>query len=144
MSRDFEILLVEDNASDVRLIEEAFRENGIKCNLNIINDGIDALSYLCREGRYGNAARPDIIILDLNLPGKTGIEVLSCVKGSQSLRRIPVMILTTSGLVEDINRCYDLNANCYIVKPLEIDRFMEIVKLIKNFWFDAVRLPVIK
>jgi chemotaxis family two-component system response regulator Rcp1 len=139
--RPIEILLVEDNEGDARLTKEALKENKMHHELNVVRDGEDALKFLKREGQYVSAPRPDLILLDLNLPKKNGREVLSEVKKDLSLRRIPVVILTVSQSEEDIMKSYDLYANCYIAKPVDLNKFMEIVKFIKNFWLNIVKLP---
>ena len=139
--RVIEILLVEDNPGDVRLIIEAFKEGKILCNLSVVGDGVEALQYLNREEKYENSPRPDIIMLDLNLPRKDGRQVLEEIKSDERFKRIPVMVLTTSSAEEDILRSYNLHANCYITKPVDLDQFMSLVKSIENFWLTIVRLP---
>ncbi len=136
-----EILLVEDNAGDARLAKEALRDAKVHNNLNWVSDGVEALAYLRREGQYENAARPDLILLDLNLPRKDGREVLSEIKAEDRLKRIPVVILTTSQAEEDIFKAYHLNANCYISKPVDLDQFMKVVRTIEDFWLTIVKLP---
>jgi two-component system, chemotaxis family, response regulator Rcp1 len=136
-----EILLVEDNAGDARLAMEALREAKVHNNLNWVTDGVEALAYLRRDGKYANAPRPDLVLLDLNLPRKDGREVLAVVKADEKLRRIPVVILTTSQAEEDILKAYHLNANCYISKPVDLDQFMKVIKTIKEFWLTIVKLP---
>lgn len=136
-----EILLVEDNPGDVRLTREALRDSKIRNSLSVVEDGINALAYLRREGKFQNATRPDIILLDLNLPRKDGREVLSEIKGDPSLRRIPVVVLTTSDDERDIMQTYNLHANCYITKPVDFQQFITIVKSIEDFWFSIVKLP---
>jgi two-component system, chemotaxis family, response regulator Rcp1 len=140
-SRPVEILLVEDNPGDVRLTAEGLREGKIRNNLSVVGDGIEAMAFLHREGQYGDAPRPDLILLDLNLPRKDGREVLAEIKVDEDLRRIPVVILTTSSAEQDIVRTYDLAANCYVTKPLDFEAFVEVVKSIEEFWFSIVRLP---
>ena len=135
------ILLVEDNPGDVRLTEEAFKEGKLQNKLSVVNDGEEAMAFLRREGKYSNAPRPDIILLDLNMPKKNGREVLAEIKEDPELKRIPVVILTTSKAEEDILKTYDLHANCYITKPVDLDQFITIVKYIKDFWLSIVRLP---
>ena len=139
--RPAEILLVEDNPGDVRLAVEALKEAKVHNNLTAVNDGASALALLRREGKYANAVRPDLILLDLNLPGKDGREVLSEIKADPGLRTIPVVVLTTSQAEEDILRAYNLSANCYITKPVDLDRFAEIVRSIEDFWLSIVKLP---
>jgi len=136
-----EILLVEDNPGDVRLTQEAFKDGKMLNKLHVVEDGMEALAFLKREGKYISAPRPELILLDLNLPRKDGRDVLSEIKADRDLKRIPVVILTTSRSEEDILRSYDLNANCYITKPLELDKFIEIVKSIEDFWLTIVKLP---
>lgn len=136
-----EILLVEDNPGDVRLTREALKESKIRNNLNIVRDGVEAMAFLRREGDFARAPRPDIILLDLNLPRKDGREVLQEIKADESLRRIPVVILTTSDDEHDILESYNLHANCYITKPVDLNRFVTIIKNIEDFWLTIVRLP---
>jgi len=136
-----EILLGEDNPGDVRLTIEASKENKM-CNvINVVKDGVEALAYLNQKGKYINASRPDLILLDLNLPRKDGREVLEEIKADESLKRIPVIVLTTSQADEDILKAYGLNANCYIAKPVDLDQFIRIVKSIEDFWLTIVKLP---
>jgi two-component system, chemotaxis family, response regulator Rcp1 len=137
-----EILLVEDNITDIKLIEEALREYKVNNNLYTVRDGIEALDFLYRKGKYEKAIRPDLIILDLNLPKKDGIEVLEEIKSDEELKRIPVVILSTSGAEPDIMRTYNLHANCYIQKPLGFNDFIEVVKSIEHFWLTAVKQPL--
>lgn len=139
--RPIEILLVEDNPGDIRLMRESFKDAKVRNNINHVGDGITALAYLRREGPYARAPRPDIILLDLNLPKKDGREVLAVIKSDDDLRRIPVVILTTSRAEEDIVKSYDLHANCYISKPVDLEQFMHVVRSIENFWFTIVILP---
>lgn len=136
-----EILLVEDNPGDIRLTQEALKDSKLYNNLNIARDGVEAMAFLRRENQYRTAPRPDIILLDLNLPRKDGREVLEEIKEDEVLRRIPVVVLTTSDADEDILRSYNLHANCYITKPVDLNRFISIVKTIENFWFQIVKLP---
>jgi two-component system response regulator len=135
------ILLVEDNPGDVRLTREGFKEGKVYNNLYVAEDGEEALALLSHEGKYANIPHPDIILLDLNLPKKDGSEVLSEIKGDPELRKIPVIILTTSRAEEDILKTYNLHANCYITKPVDFDEFIHIAKSIKNFWLSIVKLP---
>lgn len=139
--RPVEILLVEDNPGDVRLTQENFKESKIRNNLSVVDDGVEALAFLRREGRYGDAVRPDVILLDLNLPRKDGREVLKEIKADPELRRIPVVILTISNADEDIIKSYDLHANCYITKPIDLEQFGKVVKSISDFWLTMVKLP---
>lgn len=136
-----EILLVEDSPGDARLTQEALRDSKVQNNLSVVEDGVEALAYLRREGIYAGVPRPDIILLDLNLPRKDGREVLEEIKADPELKRIPVVILTTSDDDKDILASYDLHANCYITKPVDLSRFMTIVKSIESFWFSIVKLP---
>ena len=140
--RPVEVLLVEDNAGDVRLTREALREGMVVNHLSVASDGEEAVAFLRREGRFAAAPRPDLILLDLNLPRKGGREVLADIKQDVSLRRIPVVVLTTSRAEEDVLRTYDLHANCYIVKPVDLDQFIQVVRSINHFWFSVVKLPV--
>jgi len=137
-----EILLVEDNPGDVRLTVEALKEGKVRNNLNVVGDGVDALDFLLRRGKYTNAVRPDLILLDLNLPKKNGREVLAEIKKHPHLKRIPVVILTTSKADEDILKSYDLYANCYITKPVDLEQFLKVVKSIESFWLTIVSLPL--
>ena len=136
-----EILLIEDNPGDVRLTVEALKESKIINNLNVVDDGIEALSYLQKEGIYKDKPRPDLIILDLNLPKKDGREVLGEIKSEDSLKQIPIVILTTSEAEEDIIKSYELHANCYITKPVNMEQFIKVVKSVGDFWFSIVMLP---
>jgi len=136
-----DMLLVEDNPGDARLAAEAFKEGGSQTRLHVVQDGIEALAYLRREGRYQNATRPDLVLLDLNLPRKDGREVLAEIKQDPTLKRLPVIVLTTSQAESDVVRGYELHANCYIVKPVDFDRFISVVKGIESFWRTLVRLP---
>ena len=140
-SRPVEILLVEDNPGDVRLTREALREGKVRNNLYVASDGVDALAFLRREGQYADAVRPDLILLDLNLPRKDGREVLQEIKADASLRYIPVVVLTSSQAEQDILRAYDLHANCYVSKPVVLDQFIHVVHSIEDFWFTIVKLP---
>ena len=139
--RPIEILLVEDNLGDVRLTVEAFKESRMYNTLNAVRDGVEALAFLRREGDYAHVSRPGLILLDLNLPRKDGRQVLAEIKGDPSLRRIPVVILTTSEAAQDIVEAYDLRANCYITKPIDLEQFMAVVRSIEDFWLTAVSLP---
>ncbi len=136
-----EILLVEDNPADVRLMKEGLKDAKMRNNLHVVEDGVDAMAYLRREGKYSDAVSPDIILLDLNLPKKSGIEVLQEVKGDDNLKKIPVVILTTSKAEEDIAKSYNLHANCYITKPVDLEQFMKVVKTTEDFWLTIVKLP---
>lgn len=136
-----EILLIEDNPGDVRLTIEALKESKIINNLQVVEDGIEALSYLKKEGIYKDKPRPDLIILDLNLPKKDGREVLAEIKSNDIFKQIPIVILTTSEAEEDIIKSYELHANCYITKPVNMEQFIKVVKSVSNFWFSMVKLP---
>ena len=136
-----EILLVEDNPGDIRLTREALRDSKMHNRLSVVEDGVEAMRFLRREEEYSDAPRPDIVLLDLNLPRKDGREVLADMKTDPLLRRIPVVVLTTSDDERDIIKSYDLHANCYITKPVDLQRFIEIVKTIEGFWFSIVKLP---
>ena len=135
------ILLVEDNPSDVYLTEVALQEASITSNLHVVEDGDKAMAFLRREGAFGAAPRPDLILLDLNLPGKDGRQLLSELKSDESLRRIPVIVLTTSTADSDVTTCYDLHCNCYITKPVDFDHFERVVREIERFWLRFVTLP---
>lgn len=136
-----EILLVEDSPGDVRLTQEALKDSKLLNNLSVVRDGVEAMSFLRREGNYGDAPRPDMILLDLNLPRKDGREVLQEIKYDEDLKRIPVVVLTTSASEKDILATYNLHANCYITKPVDFMQFISVVKSIENFWFTIVKLP---
>ncbi len=135
------ILLVEDNPGDIRLTLEAFKEGKVNNEINVVTDGVEALAFLRREEPYGDAPRPDVILLDLNLPKKDGYEVLAEVKQDPDLRRIPVVILTTSEAERDILQTYYLHANCYITKPVDLEQFITVIKSIETFWLNVVKLP---
>ena len=136
-----EVLLVEDSAGDVRLTREAFKDAKVHINLHVASDGIDAMAFLRREGEHANVPRPDLILLDLNLPKKDGREVLKEIKDSPTLKSIPVVVLTTSASDADILKSYLLHANCYITKPVDLDGFLKVVKSIDSFWLSVVKLP---
>lgn len=135
------ILLVEDNPGDVRLTREALHENRILNKLFVVEDGEEAMDFLFKLKGFANAERPDLILLDLNLPKKSGIEILAEIKNDADLKRIPVIVLTTSSAEEDILRSYNLHANCYITKPINLENFIRVVKTIEDFWFTIVKLP---
>ncbi len=139
--RPIEILLVEDNPGDVRLTQEALKEGKVMNVLNTVGNGEEALAYLRRQGAYARTTRPDLILLDLNLPRKSGQEVLAEIKDDPELRRIPVVILTVSEAEQDIIKSYNLHANCYITKPVNLEQFMEVIKTIEDFWLTVVMLP---
>jgi two-component system, chemotaxis family, response regulator Rcp1 len=136
-----EVLLVEDSPGDVRLTKEALKDAKVHINLRVVRDGIDAMAFLMREGEYATALRPDLILLDLNLPKKDGREVLREIKENPELKSIPVVVLTTSASEADILRSYLLHANCYITKPVNLDGFLTVVKSIDSFWLSVVKLP---
>jgi CheY-like chemotaxis protein len=136
-----DILLVEDNPGDVRLTKEALKEAKFTNVLHVVTDGVEAIDYLRRRGEYANAVRPHIILLDLNLPRMDGRQVLAVIKEDPDLRRIPVVVLTTSQAETDIAKAYDLHANCYISKPVGMDQFVEVIKSIEEFWLAIVKLP---
>mgnify|MGYP000735857053 CR=1 FL=1 len=139
--RPIHILLVEDNAGDVRLTREALKEGKVGNSLTVAPDGVEALAILRQEGRYAGETRPDLILLDLNLPRLDGREVLERIKADEVLRRIPVVVLTTSKAEEDILRSYNLHANCFIAKPVEFESFVGVVRTIDEFWLAVVTLP---
>jgi chemotaxis family two-component system response regulator Rcp1 len=141
MMKPIEILLVEDNPGDVRLTIEGLKEAKVYNNLHVARDGIEALRFLYQEGPHSDAPRPDLILLDLNLPRKDGREVLAEIKADKSLKRIPVIVLTTSQDEEDIFKTYDLHANCYITKPLDFEQFMHVVQSVEDFWLSVVTFP---
>jgi len=136
-----EILLVEDNPADVRLTQEALKEEKLHNNLSVVNDGVEALAFLRKKGKYANATRPDLILLDLNLPKKDGREVLKEIKNDDDLKAIPVVVLTISKAEEDVLKSYNLHANCYITKPIDLNQFSHVVKSINDFWLSIVKLP---
>jgi two-component system, chemotaxis family, response regulator Rcp1 len=140
-AQPLEVLLVEDSPGDVRLTKEALKDAKVHINLGVVRDGIDAMAFLMREGEYATAPRPDLILLDLNLPRKDGREVLKEIKENPELKSIPVVILTTSASEADILRSYLLHANCYITKPVNLDGFLTVVKSIDSFWLSIVKLP---
>ena len=135
------ILLIEDSPGDARLAKEALKEGKVKNRLHIVTDGMEATDFLFKRNKYKDAPDPDLIILDLNLPKKDGHEVLAEIKADENLKRIPVVILTTSKAEEDILKAYNLHANCYITKPLDLNKFLEVVKSIEDFWLTIVTLP---
>jgi CheY-like chemotaxis protein len=139
--KPIEILLVEDSPGDVRLTKEALKESKVTNHLTVAEDGVEAMSLLRCEGEYEDAVRPDLVLLDLNLPRKDGREVLAEIKTDEDLKSIPVIILTTSKSDEDIVRTYNLHANCYISKPVDLDQFLNVVRTIEEFWLSIVKLP---
>jgi len=136
-----EILMVEDNPGDVRLTQEALREGKVRNHIHVLTDSVEALAFLRRQGRYANASRPDVILLDLNLPKKDGREVLAEIKVDPNLLRIPVVILTSSEAEEDILKAYNLHANAYVAKPVGLEQFIAVVRQIEGFWLEIVKLP---
>jgi chemotaxis family two-component system response regulator Rcp1 len=136
-----DILLVEDSAADVRLTREALKEAKVLNTLHVVKDGVAALAFLRQQGQYAGSPRPDLILLDLNLPKKDGREVLAEVKQDESLRRIPVVVLTTSRAEEDILRSYDLHANAYVTKPVDLAQFLGVIRSLEDFWLAVVTLP---
>ncbi|MEC4815710.1 MAG: response regulator [Scytonema sp. PMC 1069.18] len=141
LSTPIEVLLVEDNPGDVQLTRIALEDSNVSVNLNVVPDGVEAMAFLRKQGQYTTTPSPDIILLDLNLPKKDGREVLAEIKADNLLRRIPVVVLTTSGSEDDILKAYNLCANCYITKPVDFDQFVKIVHSIESFWFTVVKLP---
>lgn len=144
IGRPIDILLVEDNPGDVRLTQEALHAGKVYSNLHWARDGADALEFLRRQGKHAGAPRPDIILLDLNLPKKDGREVLSTIKSDDAFKLIPVVILTTSSAEEDVLRSYELHANCFVTKPVDLDKFLQVIKSIDQFWLTIVTLPSAK
>jgi two-component system response regulator len=136
-----QILLVEDDPGDVELTRESLNDSKLLISMNVVEDGVEAMAFLKREGKYSDASRPDLILLDLNLPRKDGRAVLAEVKADDSLKMIPIVILTTSTAEEDILKTYNLGANCYITKPVGLAQFTSVVQAIEGFWFTVVRLP---
>ncbi len=136
-----EILLVEDNPDDVELTREAFKEGKVSNHLWVVEDGEEALAFLHRTGKFTAAPRPDLVLLDLNLPRRSGSEVLAEIKHDPDLKRIPVIILTTSSHERDILQCYELNANCYITKPMALAKFLSVIRILDEFWLTIVRRP---
>jgi two-component system, chemotaxis family, response regulator Rcp1 len=141
VGKSIDILLVEDNLGDARLAMEALKDSKIQNNLHVVMDGEEASDFLFRKGKHAEAAHPDLILLDLNLPKKDGRELLAEIKNDPGLKRIPVVILTTSRAEEDIIKTYNLHANCYITKPLDLEQFMKVIKSIEEFWLTIVVLP---
>jgi two-component system, chemotaxis family, response regulator Rcp1 len=140
-SRPVEVLLVEDNPGDVRLTQEALKDGRVLVNLTVAADGVEAMEILRRNGVHAQNARPDLILLDLNLPRKNGREVLEEIKADEELKRIPVIVMTTSKAEQDIYKAYNLNANCYVTKPVDLDEFLNVVRSIEDFWLTVVTLP---
>ncbi|MFP4164234.1 MAG: response regulator [Chitinispirillaceae bacterium] len=140
-TRPIELLLVEDSPGDVRLTIEALREAKVKNSLHVVTDGEQAIKFLRKEGEYASTPKPDLILLDLNLPKKDGREVLAEIKEDEELRLIPIVVLTTSSAEEDIARAYSLHANCYVTKPVDFTQFMKVIHSIESFWLTVVKLP---
>lgn len=141
IGRAVEILLVEDSPGDIRLTREVFQEAKVYNNLHVVMDGVEALAFLRHQGQYADVPTPDLILLDLNLPRKDGREVLQDIKNDEQLKRIPVVILTTSRAEEDVLKAYNLYGNCYITKPVDLDQFIRVVQSVKEFWLTIVKLP---
>ncbi|MCU7497392.1 MAG: response regulator [Ignavibacteria bacterium] len=141
LERPMEILLVEDNNGDILLIQEALEEGKLNSNLSVAKNGMEAVEFLHRRGIYSDAPTPDLILLDMNLPKKNGKEVLAEIKSDEDLKVIPVVILTSSQAEQDILTSYKLNANCYITKPVDFEKFINVISSIENFWFSVVKLP---
>ena len=140
--KNLQVLLVEDNEGDVRLIKEAFQESKVDKSFSVAKDGEDALNFLYKRGQYSeNSIRPDIILLDINLPRKNGFEVLEQIKNDPDLKRIPVIMLSSSSSEDHIHKSYDLNANCYVTKPVDFDEYIQVVHTIEDFWFAKAKLP---
>jgi two-component system, chemotaxis family, response regulator Rcp1 len=135
------VLLVEDNPGDIRLTQEALKESTMEIMLDVVSDGEQALDFLMKRNKYADAIRPNVVLLDLNLPKKNGIEVLKEVKAHESLKKIPVIVLTTSDADHDIAKAYSFHANCYILKPVDFDDFSKVIRLIEMYWFNTVQLP---
>ncbi len=141
MDKPIQLLLVEDNPGDVRLTQEALKESNANIDLSIVMDGEEAMNFLKKRGQYSDVVKPDIVLLDLNLPKKNGLEVLEEIKADEMLRTIPVIILTTSDAEHDILKGYSLHANCFVLKPVDFDEFIKVIGLINQFWFQTVKLP---
>ncbi|OGT17428.1 MAG: response regulator [Gallionellales bacterium RIFCSPHIGHO2_02_FULL_57_16] len=141
LGRPADFLLVEDNPGDVRLTQEALKSHKVQNNLHVATDGEEAMAFLRRQGKYANAPRPDIILLDLNLPKKDGREVLAEIKSDPNLKTIPVVIITSSEAEQDVIKSYNLNANCYVTKPVNLDQFIKVVQSVNDFWLTIVKLP---
>ncbi len=139
--RSLQVLLVEDNEGDVRLIKEAFSESKIDKTFSVARDGEEALNYLYARGKYADRTKPDIILLDINLPKKNGFEILESIKSDPVLKKIPVIMLSSSSSEEHVTKSYDLNANCYVTKPVDFDEYTQAVKIIEDFWFQMAKLP---
>lgn len=140
MPKVFQILIVEDNAGDARIAQEAFKQSDLKINLSFARDGVEAVNFLKRKNDFSNAVKPDLILLDLNLPKKDGKEVLWEIKSDSDLKQIPIVVLSTSESESDINECYSLGANSFITKPIELDSFFKTIKLIEEYWLKTTKL----
>ncbi len=140
-SKQYFVLLIEDNPGDVRLTQEAFRENGDKVGLEVVMDGVEAVAFLNKEGQYADKPTPDLILMDLNLPKWDGKQILEKIKTNKKLQRIPIVVLTTSNTPIDVLKSYDLHANCFINKPVDFDDFFNIIKRIQEFWLETIILP---
>jgi len=140
--KPIEILLVEDSPGDVRLTQEILKDTKVRNNLHVVGDGVEAMAFLRHEDKYANMPRPDLVLLDLNLPEKDGREVLAEIKSDEKLKSIPVVVLTVSQAEEDILKAYGLHANCYISKPIDLNQFIKVVKSIEDFWLTIVKLPL--
>lgn len=141
--KPIKILLVEDNPADIRLATEALKEGGVVSDLSVVTDGLDAINFLKRTGQFAGSPRPELILLDLNLPRKSGFDVLQVLKADPNLKSIPVIMLTTSSAEEDIAKSYSLNANCFVTKPTDLAQFLEVVKTIEEFWLTIASLPAL-
>jgi chemotaxis family two-component system response regulator Rcp1 len=141
MGRRLNVLLVEDDEGDIRLIRECFNQGQSNCRLHTVGDGVEALAFLQREGAYAGSPRPDLILLDLNMPRRDGVSLLRIIKAQESLKLIPVVVLTTSQSAEDIFQCYRAGANCYVAKPLGFDEFSRVLGLLQQFWLGTAQLP---
>ena len=141
LSRPVEILMVEDNPGTVRLTQEVMRDSKVRNAMYVVDDGVEAMAFLRKQGRYASAPRPDLVLLDLNLPRKDGRETLAEMKQDEKLKRIPVVVLTTSRSEDDVLRAYDLHANCYLNKPVGLEDFIKVVQSIENFWIEMATLP---
>ena len=139
--RSLQVLLVEDNEGDVRVIKQAFSESKIDKTFSVARDGEEALNYLYARGKYADRTKPDIILLDINLPKKNGFEILESIKNDPVLKKIPVIMLSSSSSEEHVTKSYDLNANCYVTKPVDFDEYTQAVKIIEDFWFQMAKLP---
>lgn len=140
-NHEVQVLMVEDDAGDALITQEALADAKVRNRVHLVPDGVEAMAFLRRQGPYGDAPRPDVILLDLNMPRMNGLEVLRALHDDANLRLIPVVVLTTSAAEEDIVRSYELNANCYVTKPVDLDQFLRVVTAIEDFWLTVVKLP---